>query len=159
MAPFRPNVAALREFRQLFGELADAGQVPWVWLRTRAVAAGRLEILQGDLFDISSIPLREELMRQHVDLLAQYDMDHLDVAQICSTNRAVSKAIARGLYDQGAAGIFYRSNYDGHRCLALFEDRARLVDAGATIPLSRKPRLRALRQVATEFGLKLAKPE
>jgi hypothetical protein len=57
------------------------------------------------------------------DVLREHGMDHLSIAQIRSKNRAVTQAISRDLYEHGAAGVTFKSNLDGGRCLVLFERR------------------------------------
>jgi hypothetical protein len=54
----------------------------------------------------------------------------LDLTDISSRNRALTQALARALYDDGAAGVRYPSNIEGWPCVALLEGRARLEPSG-----------------------------
>ncbi len=62
----------------------------------------------GPLPDVNDVGLRDELERSHAGLLRAHGMAHLDISEIRSRNRAVTQAISRGLYEQGAAGLLFR---------------------------------------------------
>ena len=70
-----------------------------------------------------------------------------------AAGRPVTQAISRSLYDEGAAGVRFRSNLDDQPCTALFEGRGRLEPAGAPIPLTRD--VPELLQVCAEYSLVL----
>jgi hypothetical protein len=80
-------------------------------------------------------------------------MDHLDIGDVRSTVRRVTQAVAGSLFDDGAAGLFFRSRLDDQLCIALFEGRADLAPAGVPLPLTEP--LPALLQVCSEFNLVL----
>ena len=101
----------------------------WKWRQEHALALGTLEHT-GPLIDLDEVRVRRRLERQHAKLLAHFNMDHLYVSEVRSTKRAVTQRIGRSLYEEGAAGILYRSNRDNHQCIALFEGAASLKPTG-----------------------------
>jgi hypothetical protein len=82
-------------------------------------------------------------------------VDHLDIAQIRSKDRALTQAVTRFVAEQGAAGVLYGSNLDDQPCAVLFEGRARLspIDGYKSEPLT--PTHPELVAVCEEFGLVL----
>jgi hypothetical protein len=70
--------------------------------------------------------------------------------------RIITQKISRLLFDEGAAGIVYRSNLDDGRCVALFETRAHLEAVGTAKPLVHA--IPELLQVCDEFNLILRHP-
>lgn len=93
------------------------------------LAPARLQLLQGTLVNLGSVPVREEIARRHPWLLSVHGIDHLDRDAVLGPDRGLTQALGRLLYDEGAAGVLYESKLDG-LCAALFERRARLVAAG-----------------------------
>ena len=98
----------------------------------------------GALVDLDDIPSRERLARQHARLLAAHGMQHLDISEVRSRSRPVTQAISRSLYDEGAAGVRFRSNLDDQPCTALFEGR------GPTTPVAHPPRCFAARPASVD---------
>lgn len=80
-------------------------------------------------------------------------MSRLDISEIHSTNRLVTKTIARSLYDEGAAGIRFHSNKDNQPCSVVFEGRWRLAEAATGLALTED--VPELVQVCDEYALKL----
>ncbi len=80
-------------------------------------------------------------------------MRHLDISEVRSRTRPLTQAISRALYEEGAAGIGFRSNLDDRPCTVLFEGRARLAPAGAAIRLTQD--VPELLQVCAEYSLVL----
>lgn len=168
---------AIHEYRELFGEVPfPVGTVPREWLERHALAAGRIALHGGELVNVDDPALRHDFERRHADLLRKHGMRHLDISELRSRYRQVTQALSRWLFDQGAAGILYRSNLDNLPCVALFEGRATVAasDAGEADPpdqillvpvpplslLERDPELLPrtppeLLQVCSEFGLTL----
>ena len=64
-------------------------------------------------------------------------MEHLNISEVRSRTRPVTQAISRTLYEDGAAGVRFRSNLDDHPCTALFEGRSHLEPTGVPIVLTR----------------------
>ncbi len=154
LACLRTDTTAIREFRALFGETRGlVGRVTTEWRRELVLAPARIEILAGELVDIDDVALRRRLEWEHASLLEMHDMKNLDISQVRSKTRVVTQTITGSLYDQGTAGILFRSNLDDRPCLALFEGRARLVPDGEAVPLIPPPR--GLVRVCREFQLTL----
>lgn len=82
-------------------------------------------------------------------------MEHLDISEKRSKTRAVTQAISRDLYEQGAAGLLFKSAIDDERCVVLFEDRGSLEDAGEAW-ISLDGEVEELRLVCDEFRLILS---
>src|SRR2546427_8415790 len=80
-------------------------------------------------------------------------MPHLDISQVRSRDRVVTQTISRALFEEGAAGIRFRSNLDDGPCAALFEGRARLEPRGEPVSLTED--VEELLQVARGYGLVL----
>jgi len=128
------------------------GTVPPEWLLEHSLAPGLLEIHSGNLVRLDNLGVRSRLEREHLDLLVDHDVQRLDISTIRSRDqRFVTQRIARSLYEQGAAGIVYRSNLDNHLCYALFEGRANLVQL-APPELFADP-VRGMGQVCRELNL------
>ena len=155
LADLRPNVKALAEFANLFGDSPriPAGEVSEAWRRRHALAPAAISIEQGAVVDLDDVPARERLARRHARLLAAHGMEHLDISEVRSRTRPVTQAISRSLYEEGAAGVRFRSNLDDQPCTALFEGRGRLEPTGAPIVLTRD--VPELLQVCTEYLLVL----
>ena len=156
LADFRLNTKAIAEFRELFGESAQLprGKVPLAFRARTVLAGATIHLRDGNLVDIDSVVVRAGLEERLARLLADYGMDHLNIGEIRSEDRAVTQTIARVLYDDGAAGIIFKSKLDDEPCAALFERRAYLASNGVFEPLSGA--FPDLLQVCAEYGLVLA---
>jgi hypothetical protein len=155
LADFRPNTKALADFQNAFGSVPPylvAGEVPWGFRRKRVLAPAAIETT-GPLVDLDNVPVRQDLERRLFDLLYRHGMDHLDIGNVRSNDREVTQTISRSLYDDGAAGIRFRSRLDDRPCSVLFEGRARLVSAGEPEPLTDP--IPELLQVCDEYSLVL----
>jgi len=158
LADLQPNAVARAEFAQWqiaqgtpLDELSGpARRVTDVWLDEHVLVEVDAET-DGAVADIEDVQLREELERTHSDLLRAHGMEHLDIAEIRSKNRAVTQAISRDLYEQGAAGLSFKSNLDSGRCLVIFEGRGHLEPVSAPQHLSDE--IPELWQVVMEYGL------
>jgi hypothetical protein len=157
LADFRPNTKALAEFRALAATSGDdpdfpPSRVPVGWRRMRLLAPAQVEyIAGGDLVDLNDPKVRTNLERTHAALLHRHGMEHLDISQIRSRDRDVTQALARALFDLGAAGVAYGSNLDDLPCYALFEDRASLIPDGD--PEILDPAHSEFMRICREFGL------
>ncbi|HZJ51971.1 MAG TPA: RES family NAD+ phosphorylase [Actinomycetota bacterium] len=156
LADIRPNTAMLVEWAQLYGgaglgDLRLAGRITWEWRRQRTLAEA-LVILDGEFADLDDVVVRAELEARHAPLLAEHGMQHLDISQVRSKSRNVTQTISRSLYEEGYAGLRFRSNLDDAECFALFEGRARLEATGReSEPLTRD--LPELLQTVSDFEL------
>lgn len=127
--PFRPNLRAHQEFAEKIrgSRQALAGLVERSYLQERALAQGVLEVASGEIIDLSSMLVRAELERRHAAELRKLGLDYLDLSALRSRSRKLTQFLARALYDQGAAGVLYKSNWDDDGiCVALFESRAHI---------------------------------
>lgn len=146
LADLRPNVEARAEFAQMqlaqgipTNELMEpARRVTERWRDEHVLIEVELE-REGPMVDIDDVALRDEIERSHSDLLREHGMAHLDISEIRSKNRAVTKAISRDLYEQGAAGLIFRSNLDDCKCAVLFEGRGRLELSAYPVSLGGRP--------------------
>jgi hypothetical protein len=134
LAPFRPSLKTIRELKRF--RVSDWRLPPGDWRRKRALAPALLEILSGELLHIDNPGLRAEIaLELDEGLLRKVRVEHLDLGEVQGSQRPLTQAIARVLYDRGAAGIIFSSRYDNQPCAALFEERARLVPAGPSLSL------------------------
>lgn len=115
----------------LFGGGAPRRSVDPQWRVDRRLAKTRIANDEDAFVDLEDLAVRRELEEQHASLLAAHGMRHLDISQLRSTQRIVSQTIALELYDQGRAGILYRSTLDDELCVAVFEGRGILRPYGA----------------------------
>ena len=134
LADLRPNTALLVEWAQLYGgggveDTRLAGRITWEW-RQRSALAGALIVADGELANLEDVGLRAELETRHARLLAEHGMPHLDISQVRSKTRIVTQTISRSLYEDGYAGVRFRSNLDDGESFALFEGRATLEATG-----------------------------
>lgn len=131
-------------------------RVPREWREKNLLVPAQIELAEvatGWLADIDDLVLRRELERRLAGDLVALGLSHLDVSDLRSKNRSITKKVSRLLHDQGAAGIAYRSNIDDQPCAALFEGRAWLVPAGSPQPLDGP--VPDLERVCREFGLEI----
>ncbi|HVV50265.1 MAG TPA: RES domain-containing protein [Polyangia bacterium] len=140
LAEFRPNAAAIRDFRDVFGEgaIADLAVHPVSasWREQHVMAPARVQ-LDGPIIDLHDLTVRHDLERRHATLLAEHGLEHLDLHEITSRRRIVTQTIAGDLFDRlGAAAVRYPSRLDGNPALAVFEGRGKLVASGEPIALT-----------------------
>lgn len=158
LADYRPNTKLLADFAEVFspqeeGDLTVAGIVSTDWRMNRVLVEAEIEISTGELVDIDSVPVREELTRSHARMLQEHGIQHLNISEIRSKDRIVTRTFSRYLYDKGAAGIRFRSNLDDRQVFALFEERARLRPVGPQIPMAQD--VPELIRVCGEYALVL----
>jgi hypothetical protein len=133
LADLRPSAKTIAELQALYGGDADPsdayGVVSQEWVRSHALV-GAEPWVDGPLIDIDDLDVRAKLLHRHAALVASYEIEHLDTTEICGRVRAITQAISRTLWEDGAAGIRYRSNLDNRACVALFEGRGGLYPVG-----------------------------
>jgi len=115
------------------------------------LVSAEVEILSGEVLPLDDMLLRRDLRLKLSDLLLDLEVEHLDMDEIQGKRRELTQAIARTLFEEGAAGVLYRSKYDNELCGALFEGRARLLPHGE--PRSLADPIPELEQVCEEFLL------
>lgn len=159
LADLRPNTKALTDFQEVFGSspYLIAGEVSWEFRWKRVLAPARIHLLEGDLVNLDEVAVRRRLERRHSAILQQYGMDYLDISEIRSDARIITQTISGSLYDEGAAGIRFRSRLDDLPCIVLFDGRAILSSAGDPLPLTNP--IPALLQVCDEYNLVLRQQE
>jgi hypothetical protein len=149
LAPFRLSIR-MSEERRRQGRPTST-RVTLEWRSTNALAAGRLELLEGDLVPVYEPAVRASLEEQLRDFLIGLRVSRLDLNEVQGNRRRITQAIARALYDKGAGGLLYQSRFDGQICCALFEGRTRLVLADEARLLSQP--LPEFDKVCEEFRL------
>jgi len=154
-----PNAKAVAEFQEVFGttstHILPAGVVSWPWREANVLAPGRIAAHE-DLVNVDDVTARRRLESQHAALLAEYGMEHLYISEVRSIQRPVTQRIGRSLYEEGAAGVLYRSNRDDLVCVALFEGAAHLESDGPFEPMTAASP--ELLQVCDEYNLILRGP-
>jgi hypothetical protein len=154
LANLRPNTAMRMDFEKRFGS-KGVWQVTSKFREDKRLAQGILRIERGDLVDVDDPALRFEFEHLNARLLAEHGMDHFDIAQVRSKNRAITQALTRFLADRGAAGVLYRSNLDNLPCVALFESRAFLEPVPGLVSEPLTSALPDLVAVCAQWGLVL----
>lgn len=159
LAPLRPNLNVRAEFAQFQLDqgiapddlFVPAREVTPAWRGKHVLVHARLQ-RNGPLADLDDVGLRSELERTHAELLLRHGLEHLDISELRSKIRPVTQAISRDLYEQGAAGLLFKSGIDDERCAVLFEDRGWFEETDDPwTELSED--LPELRQICEEFRL------
>lgn len=154
----RPPTGAVAEFLELFGlDVADqlvlAGVATAEWRRSRLLTEARVET-NAPLCDLRDTATLADLERRHASLLRGHGMRHLDLSQVTSREREVTRVIARDLYERGFGGVLYQSAVStGGSCVAVFEHRSELRPADDPEPLCDD--IAELIQVCGEWNLVL----
>jgi len=113
-------------------------------------------VYEGRLLDLTDAHERQEIETRHARLLADHGMAHLDMHEVTTRRRIVTQTIATDAYDNlDVAAIVFASSRDGHACIALFEDRAELDEAGPPFALTDPPP-ESLVKVAADWKLRLS---
>jgi RES domain len=157
LADLRPNSAAIARFTAVFGP--DAGDdlspplVPNAWRRQHVLAPATVQP-DGFVLDLCDPSVRHDLERDHAALLAEHSLDHLDLHELTTRTRAVTRAIAADNWDDGAAVIRFPSSRDGGICFAALEHHVTIEPNGQPILLTHPPPA-ALQRVAADWHLQL----
>lgn len=159
LADRRPELRAIAEIQQHrpedFELLRDTLQqttrpITAEWRREHIVARGRLQA-EGPIADLTNPQDRQQLAVQHADLLAKHQHTQLDLPDAMSSDRTFTRELAARLYDDGYAGVKFRSQYDSQACWALFEGRAEMTHE-RSVELT-DPAPPALKRVAREWAI------
>ena len=157
LADLRRNTAAVARFVEVHGSDAAAEipneSVSASW-RHRHVLASAVINAQGLVLDLRDPKQLNDLERIHATLLAEHGLSHLDLHEITTRLRDVTRTIAAAAYDDGVAVVRFPSSRDGGDCYALFEHRAELVADAAPVALT-DPAPQPLLDVAAEWALTL----
>jgi hypothetical protein len=119
LADLRRNAEAVARFAAAHGpeaarELPNA-PVAAAWRRKHVLASAVIEA-DGPLLDLRDPARLSELERVHAALLAEHGLAHLDLHEITTRRRDVTRAIAATAYDNGVAGVRFPSSRDGQDC-------------------------------------------
>jgi len=141
LADLRPNPKALQEFAQVLNDGADdaltiAGVVSSEWRRAHVLVWAEVEFQKGRFVALEAPAVLERLAQIHKPLLQRFGIKKLELNNVRSRQRLLTQSLARTLYDEGNAGILFHSRLDGKLCYALYEGRARLVQAAKPISLT-----------------------
>lgn len=154
LADLRPNSKAMVDFKKVFGEdAAPVGVVKREWYEKHALVEATINKHTGSLVNIERLSERLKLMTRHAAFLFNRGIIHLDISELRKKDRAVTQYLSRAYFDEGKAGIRFKSHLDNKECIALFEGRAELVPAGEPIKLT--PTLSPFQEVCKEFGLSI----
>jgi hypothetical protein len=147
-----PNTKAEAEFAELFGagNLRVAGTLAWSW-RERNVLAPAHVSTDAPVVDLDEVEVIRALEADLAGFLAEKGIEHLDISALRSRDRDVTQLISRSLFDDGAAGLRFRSNCDDQPCIVIFEGRGALEPAGDPEPCTDD--IPELLQVCSEFNL------
>jgi hypothetical protein len=151
----RPDARAIQEYRSIFprGELPPTA-VPGDWI-SRMVFVQTTTALDGYPSDLRDTAERARIEREHADLLVDHGLEHLNLSDLTSRNRAFTQGLSRCLYDDGCCGIVFPSNVGPGACLCLFEGRGELRASSAPEPLSASTP--ELAEICADWGLSIAR--
>jgi hypothetical protein len=142
LADFRPKLSAIANFEAAMGDKAaddlPSAPITAAW-REQHVLAQVSVALEGPICDLTDPDERQSVEERHAALLAEHQMEHLDLHEITTDRRVVTQTVAADLYDRGVAAIRFPSRLDGQACVALFEGRGELELAGAPVALTDPP--------------------
>jgi hypothetical protein len=116
--------------------LTIAGVVSAEWRRQHVLIHARVEFVKGSFIDVESPSQLKRLSEIHETLLKRYGIHSLNIFKIRSQERMVTQRISRTLFEEGEAGVQFRSRLDEKPCFALFEGRAILKPKSAAIPMT-----------------------
>lgn len=122
-------MASLGELEE--GETPPFTGVTQAWRKKHVLSPARIQVFRGDLVDLDSVMVREQIAHRHPGFLRDHGVGFLDRGVIQSPDRSFTQRLSRRLYEEGAAGLLFPSKLAG-TCAVLFERRARLVPAGRT---------------------------
>lgn len=158
LCDFRINAEARRRHLERYGPEAavDIPEHPITasWRRQNVLQRVRLNLGGAELIDLTDVERRTAVETRHAALLAEHQMEHLDMVEVMSSNRVVTQTVAADLFDQGAGAIRFASHIDGGVCVAVLEYRGDLEPVDAPVLLT-DPSPPVLLQVASEWGLTL----
>jgi len=163
LADLRPNVAAIARFLARHGPQASAelprAPVTRAWRERNMLVPVRVVLAEGAcVLDLTDAHVCRRIEERHAALLAEHGLGRLDLHEITTRRRALTRAIVTHAYDEERVGLVrYPSSIDlaATPCYALIEGRARLEPAGEAIPLTDPPPA-ALEHVAAGWAMSLA---
>lgn len=163
LADLRPNAATIARLLERYGDDAASDLPPAAvtraWRERNLLAPVRIELADGArILDLTDVHVCRRLETIHAKLLVEHGMGRLDLHEITTRRRAVTRAIATLAYDEEEVGLIrYPSSIDlaATPCYALIEGRAHLSAAGNPLPLTDPPP-EALQNVVAGWKMALA---
>ena len=153
---FAHTTAVLTELQPIYGDdEVPLPKIPTRWRERRVLSPARIRLSPGtSLIAYEDPRLVRQLQKGAASFLRDHSVLRLDIPALRSKDRIVSQFFSRLIYDQGHAGIVFRSRFPpGGTCVALFEGRAWLQPNGEPRGLSRA--FPALRRACRELALEL----
>ena len=144
LAPLRPDLRTLAELAELFGAhsraVRDAGMVARSDIADYELVRATARALEdGEFADLEELDLRHRLERSFPALLAEHGVAHLDIGELRSARRSLTQTLAGLLFDEGFAGVVFRSKLTNGRCLAAFVGRVEFDQTRSLGLLDSKP--------------------
>jgi hypothetical protein len=102
-------------------DMRVAGRVTEAWREGMALAEATISV-RAELANLEDAELGSLLESRHAPLLGDNGLPALELG--LGRSRSVTQTISRSLYEDGYAGIRFRSHLDGGACFVLFEGRA-----------------------------------
>lgn len=158
----RPNVKARQEFERLFPGQNELTPIPSIhrWRKEHVLAEANVLSSKRSFVCVEDLKIRHqlELERSLANLMIHHKISHLNISDVRSKNRHLTRAISRIIYENwDCAGIEFRSNLNGGNCYALFEERSKLHQIGKSINLEEDIPL--LIKVCKDYGLRMGPNE
>lgn len=154
LADLRPNLKARQEFNRLFPGQTELQPIPNIqtWRKVHVLAEADIISDKRLFIHVENLNVRHYLENKLLDLLKHYGIEHLNISEIRSKNRDLTRAISREIYEHwDSAGIEFRSNLDNEPCYASFEGRSRLKQIGRHTSLADD--IPVLMKICREYGL------
>jgi hypothetical protein len=147
LADLRPSTATIARFLDRLGPAAvdelPPAAVTRSWRERNVLAPVRIELLDdATVLDLTDVHVCRRLEALHAQLLRDHRIGRLNLHEITTRRREVTRAIATRAYDKWQAGVVrYPSSVDlsATPCYAVIEGRAVLVPAGEPLRLTDPP--------------------
>lgn len=156
LADMRPNTKARQEFNRFFPDQDELIPVPSIhrWRKEHVLAEANIVPFGRSFVHVEDLKVRHQLENELADLMERHGIDHLNISEIRSKNRHITRAISRTIFESGdSAGIEFHSNLDSGTCYALFEGRSKLHQIGKVTYLNED--VPVLVKVCKEYGIDL----
>ena len=163
LSDLRPNVATVARFVAAYGpdaaEELPRDPITAKWRQQNVLAPVTIVLEEGArVLDLTDAHECRRLEESHAQLLHEHGLGRLDLHEITTRQRPVTRAIATHAYDKEQVGLVrYPSSVDlgAAPCYALIEGRARLEPAGEPVLLTDPPP-HELENVAAGWKIPLA---
>lgn len=162
LADLRPNAATLARFLRRHGAEAavelPSTSITRAWRERNVLVPVRIVLSEGArVLDLTDDHECRRLEAIHAQLLVDHGMGRLDLHEITTRRRELTRTIATHAYDEEGVGVVrYPSSVDlaATPCYALVEGRAYLETAGDAVALTDPPP-EALENVAAGWNMRL----